>query len=47
MFRFDLPYTDTSLLLHPRFGDRVAAVQVLLLLLCLAPVVLVGMALSV
>jgi hypothetical protein len=42
MLRFDLPLTDTSLLLHPRFGDRAAIVQVFLLLLCIAPVVLVG-----
>jgi hypothetical protein len=42
MFRFQLPFTDTSLLLHPRFGDRAAIVQLFLLFLCLAPVVLVG-----
>jgi hypothetical protein len=42
MVRFDLPFTDTSLLLHPRFGDRAAIVQVLLLAVCVLPVVLVG-----
>src|SRR5437660_12568784 len=42
MLRFDLPLTDTSLLLHPRFGDRAAIVQVLLLAICLVPIGLVG-----
>ena len=42
MLRFDLPFTDTSLLLHPRFGDRAAVVQLFLLFLCLVPVGLVG-----
>jgi hypothetical protein len=42
MLRFDLPFTDSSLLLHPRFGDRAAIVQVLLLAGCLLPVFLVG-----
>jgi hypothetical protein len=42
MLRFDLPFTETSLLLHPRFGDRAAIVQILLLLLCLVPIGLVG-----
>jgi hypothetical protein len=38
MLRLDLPYTDTALLLAPRFGDKPVAVQILFLLLCLAPV---------
>src|SRR5215204_3243962 len=42
MLRFDLPYTDTSLLLTPRFGGHSAVVQALLLAACFAPVVLVG-----
>src|SRR5262249_3650176 len=42
MLRLDLPLTDTSLLLHPRFGDHAAFVQVLLLAVCLLPVALVG-----
>ncbi len=42
MLRFDLPFTDTSLLLHPRFGDRAAIVQLLLLACCLMPIALVG-----
>lgn len=43
MFRFDLPFTDVTLSLQPRFGDRSAIVQVLLLAVCLLPVVLVGL----
>jgi hypothetical protein len=42
MFHFQFPFTDTSLLLHPRFGDHALIVQIVLLLLCLAPVGLVG-----
>ena len=42
MLRFDLPYTDSSLLLTPRFGGQSAVVQALLLAACFAPVVLVG-----
>jgi hypothetical protein len=42
MFHFDIPFTDTTLLLHPRFGDRALIVQLFLLLVCLAPVGLVG-----
>src|SRR4051812_46763696 len=42
MLRFDLPYTDTSLLLTPRFGGHSPLVQGMLLALCLLPIVLVG-----
>jgi hypothetical protein len=42
MYRFDLPFTDTFLLLHPRFSDRAAVVQIFLLAACLIPIGLVG-----
>src|SRR5712671_1438952 len=41
MLRFDLPFTDSSLLLHPRFGDRAAIVRVLLGLRLLVVLMLV------
>jgi hypothetical protein len=42
MFHFQIPFTETSLLLNPRFGDHALIVQIFLLLICLAPVGLVG-----
>src|SRR5205823_1328696 len=42
MLRFDLPFTESTLSLTPRFADHSAFVQALLLAACFAPVVLVG-----
>jgi hypothetical protein len=43
MYRFALPFTDTSLILSPRFGDHSIVVQVLFLFLaCLPPLLLIG-----
>lgn len=42
MFRFELPFTESSLLLSPRFGDYSGFVQVLFIVACFTPVALVG-----
>src|SRR5690349_7935168 len=42
MLRFDVPWTDTSLLLTPRFGGFPPVVQVLLLASCFIPILLIA-----
>src|SRR3954452_21406548 len=42
MYRFELPFTESSLLLSPRFGDYSGFVQVLFIVACFSPVALVG-----
>lgn len=42
MLRLDLPYSDASLLLTPRFGDHYAVVQAALLAACFLPLILVA-----